>query len=139
MTKKPLSIFISQPMSGKNPEDVKKRRDMVINRLHDAYGETYDVHCISTYERTDAPENATRLWYLGAAIQDMADADLICVVTNDGPANGCMIEICVAELYDIPIIEVAIDDDGTGIIIENPFMETRHTLYDQMTKYFEES
>lgn len=94
-------IFISQPMNGRFENDILKERDSIyidwldLNHYH-AYDELID-----SYTKTNVPDGAGRLWYLGDSIQKMADADVVILAPGWEKAAGCCVEFEVAKRYGI--------------------------------------
>ena len=102
-------IFISQPMNGLTDEEIIKVRDEAIEELREIYQFFYknkELEIVSTTELNKheiIPKNPHRLWWLGRAIQLLADVDEIYMCKGWEDASGCCVEKYVATLYNIDI------------------------------------
>ena len=89
-------IFISQPMNGKTNEEIKNKRDSIIDRLR----ENESVEIIDSFFK-DAPHDTKPLWYLGESIKLMSEADIVFFCNGWRTARGCQIEHDCALEYGI--------------------------------------
>ena len=89
-------IFISQPMNGKTNEEIKNKRDSIIDRLR----ENESVEIIDSFFK-DAPHDTKPLWYLGESIKLMSEADIVFFCNGWQTARGCQIEHDCALEYGI--------------------------------------
>ena len=89
-------IFISQPMNGKTNEEIKNKRNYIIDRLR----ENECVEIIDSFFK-DAPHDAKPLWYLGESIKLMSEADVVLFCDGWQTARGCQIEHDCALEYGI--------------------------------------
>ena len=89
-------IFISQPMNGKTNEEIKNKRDSIIDRLR----ENESVEIIDSFFK-DKPYEASPLWYLGESIKLMSEADIVFFCNGWQTARGCQIEHDCALEYGI--------------------------------------
>lgn len=102
------NVFISQPMRGFTEKAILNKRkeatDKIIKIVNEVYGKT-KVNIIDSY-LVDTPPNTVNaaVYYLGRAIQQLSEADIIFVCNGYKKARGCLIEEQVAKLYNIPII-----------------------------------
>lgn len=91
-----LKVFISQPMHGLSDDQIAHARRMVVGylarALDEVAGREYTIKVINTIRRDDAPENASRMWYLGQSIQDMDEADILVLAKGWREATGCRCE-----------------------------------------------
>ena len=91
-----LKLFLSQPMNGLSDEQIINRRRIAVGYIARAIEEVdereYSIKVINPIHRDDAPENASRLWYLGRAIQDMEEADILVLAKGWREAKGCRCE-----------------------------------------------
>lgn len=99
-----MKVFISQPMKGLKPEEIKKSRNDIIDGLKGKFG---DVEIIDSYIEDNVPKCSNEsVWYLGQSICMLADADLLVVAKGWNEANGCRIEYEVAKTYGIPVMSM---------------------------------
>lgn len=93
---KELKLFVSQPMNGLSEEVIFGKRRIAVGYIARAINEIaereYTIKVVNPVHREDAPDNASRLWYLGRAIQDMDDADILVLVRGWREAKGCRVE-----------------------------------------------
>lgn len=108
---KPLKLFISHKMSGLTDEEIKDIRWKAIEEattlLDKKLGkDSYELEVIDNYNHNDAPKDSSRLWHLGRSIQQMPDADYVYFYQENGTkmANGCMVEMLICILYNIPML-----------------------------------
>lgn len=95
-------LFISQPMRGKTDEEIKAERAKAIQSAEEIAGEPVEV-IDSFFE--NAPVNAKPLWFLGKALELLADADVAYFAPGWKEARGCRIEHTCANEYDIFCID----------------------------------
>ena len=94
-------IFISQPMNGKTNEEIKNKRDSIIDRLSTQFArENECVEIIDSFFK-DKPYEASPLWYLGESIKLMSEADVVLFCNGWQTARGCQIEHDCALEYGI--------------------------------------
>ena len=94
-------IFISQPMNGKTNEEIKNKRDSIIDRLSTQFArENECVEIIDLFFK-DKPYEASPLWYLGESIKLMSEADVVFFCNGWQTARGCQIEHDCALEYGI--------------------------------------
>lgn len=86
-----IKAFISQPMRGKNDEDIKKERDM-INVWCKA--RNYDVIDTIFDFGDESP-----IYYLAKSIEAMSKANIVIFMNGREEARGCRIEYEVAKAY----------------------------------------
>ena len=105
-------IFVSVPMHGRKLDeinaDIRKAVDAFINwnDEHDTY--TEDVEFVDTLAQ-DGPDvevKNERIWYLGKAIQKLADCDGIIFCEGATYAHGCQVEYEVASLYAMKMFTI---------------------------------
>jgi hypothetical protein len=97
-----MKVFISQPMTGKTDEEIKKERSTMIEEAKRLFGD--DVEIIDSFFE-GAPYNAAPLWFLGKAIQLLSTADAAMFAKGWSEARGCKMEYLAAKEYGIRIIE----------------------------------
>lgn len=98
-----MKIFISQPMNGKEAEEIQRERDIAIFKLKAKYGK--DVEIIDSFVK-DFPKDANAAWFLGRSIELLSSADGALFLGNWYEARGCRIERNVCHEYGIEIIKL---------------------------------
>lgn len=94
-------LFISCPMKGRTEENIKKSMEQMHKIAEIIFDQELEV--IPTYIADNPPENNNKaIWYLGKAIQLMADADYFIGAEYPDFFRGCAIENEVARSYGIP-------------------------------------
>ena len=106
-----MRIFISQPMSGKDANDIIEERKWAIKTAKEKYGR--DIEIIDSYiddeYRTSFEKdfgkiiNNFSVYWLGMAIGYLSEADALVMVGDWENSKGCKIEKMVAETYGIEI------------------------------------
>lgn len=97
-----MNVFISQPMNGKTNSEIKRARIAAMDHVEMLFpGE--DVKFIDSFFE-DAPHDAKPLWFLGASLQKMADADAVYFCRGWNNARGCKVEWEAAKAYGLKII-----------------------------------
>ena len=99
-----VKIFLSQPMSGLTNEEILEERETETRLIRRKFPNAEFISSFSVSPIENVPENADRLWYLGRAIQMMADADMIVFLPGSDYADGCRVESQVANIYNILIL-----------------------------------
>ena len=94
-----MKVFISQPMRGKNKEEIFEVRDAIINYLNKIYSENIEI--VDSYIENS---EKSQLWLLGEAIKKLSTADLMFLAPGWTFSRGCIIEELAATTYGIPII-----------------------------------
>lgn len=98
-------LFISCPMKGRTEENIRKSMEQM-HKIAEIYFDQ-KLEVIPTYIEDNPPENSNQaVWYLGRAIQLMADADYFIGIEHSGFFKGCNIEDDVARCYGIRSIRV---------------------------------
>ena len=122
-----IKVFISQPMTKPDKEDVLKlrektkeciinNRELVASLLNiDADDTSIDIKFVSTYERI-APEYAPRLYYLGEAIKDLGETDVVVFCDGWENARGCIVEKAAVDTFKIPYIVTNLFNNEVTII-----------------------
>ena len=104
-----MKVFISQPMSGLTDEEIAVVRDQAIEEIKKIYyffEERGELEIVSaTYIRDGEviPENPSRIWYLGRAIQMMDGVTVIYMCKGWENSKGCKVEHLVATEHEILI------------------------------------
>lgn len=103
--KKPIKVFISQPMSGLSMEEIMKTRERGFEEFLSRINEEVEVILIDNVNHPNLDElTATPFDYLGEDIVLMKDADYIFFVEGWENSRGCNIEHCMATTYNIPVM-----------------------------------
>lgn len=93
-------LFISCPMKGRTEENIRKSMEQM-HKIAEIYFDQ-KLEVIPTYIEDNPPENSNQaIWYLGRAIQLMAEADYFIGIEYCESFNGCYIEDSVARKYGI--------------------------------------
>ena len=96
-----MKVLISQPMNGRNQEEIKKERQDIIEKFNKMH-----IEVINTLFEEEAPDNCNvAVYYLGKSISAMKDIDAIYMCDNWLNARGCRIENRVAREYGIKILD----------------------------------
>lgn len=98
-----MKIFISQPMKGRDAEEIQKEREEAILALKEKYGE--EVEIVDSFVK-DFPKDANAAWFLGRSIELLSSADGALFLGNWYEARGCRIERNVCREYGIEIIKL---------------------------------
>lgn len=101
-----MKVFISLKMNGRSEEDIEKDQNKALSILKDDLiekgllkdGEPLEL--ISTIKHKNVPINAPRLWYLGASIQKLSEADYVYFYDKWWQAKGCWVEFMAANIYE---------------------------------------
>lgn len=97
-----MKVFISSPMRGKTYEQLIAERKAIITEITPLI--PTDVEFINSIIKD--PIEHPSLWYLGTALQMLADADLAVFSKGWDKARGCRIEYQCAKDYGIPTLEI---------------------------------
>ena len=98
-----MKIFISQPMNGKEAEEIQRERDIAICALKAKYGK--DVEIIDSFVK-DFPKDANAAWFLGKSIQLLSSADGVLFLGDWFEARGCRMERRICYEYGIDIVRL---------------------------------
>ena len=100
---KKFNVFISLPMHGRSVEEIRKRQHDIFNSIAKSGWVLMDTIT------DENPEDASRLWYLGRAIQLLGDADLVVFSDDWRKAKGCHVEHMACIKYGIAFIDLSDD------------------------------
>lgn len=106
-----MKVFLSQPMSGRPREEILKERSTVLEELQKMHGD--DIELIRSYFNTEEYPNLPKhpsLYFLGMAIQRMADADMVYFMEGWDKSRGCVIEYECARMYNLDCYELVWKD-----------------------------
>lgn len=100
-----MRVFLSYPMHGRTREECLKFREELTRHIKDSDEWVDNLDCEGhNFEETP------RLWYLGEAIKLLGTCDAIMVHPHGWSSKGCTVELEVAELYGIPVIDIGDPD-----------------------------
>ena len=110
-----MKVMISQPMNGRNQEEINKERQDIIEKFNKMH-----IEVINTLFNEEVLENCNvAVYYLGKSISAMKDIDALYMCDNWFNARGCRIENQVAREYGIKILD-------KNFFTNNPIMTTRN-------------
>lgn len=93
-------LFISCPMNGRTEENIRKSMEKMHRIAEIVFDQELEV--IPTYITDNPPKNAQQaVWYLGKAIQMMAEADFYIGIGYSDFFHGCSVENDIAQKYGI--------------------------------------
>lgn len=92
--------MISQPMKGKEKEQINAEREAIVKQLESEGHEVLDTVF------ADSPEEAQNkpVWYFSKAIEAMSKVDAMYFMEGWEEARGCKLEHQIAEAYGIKIL-----------------------------------
>ena len=109
-----MKVMISQPMNGRNQEEINKERQDIIEKFNKMH-----IEVINTLFNEEVLENwNVAVYYLGKSISAMKDIDALYMCDNWFNARGCRIENQVAREYGIKILD-------KNFFVNKPIMATR--------------
>lgn len=110
-----MKVMISQPINGRNEEEIKKERQDIIEKFNKMH-----IEVINTLFNEEVPDSCNAaVYYLGKSISAMKDIDALYMCDNWMNAEGCRIENQVAREYGIKILH-------KDFFTNNPIMTTRN-------------
>ena len=92
-----MKVMISQPMNGRKDEDIKKEREIVINKLKKMHIDVLDTF----FEDEVLGVDRADIYLLSKAIYKMCEADAVLFIGDWQNARGCRVEHLVAKSYNI--------------------------------------
>ena len=96
-----MKIFISQPMNGRDNNEIKEERLRIIEALKVEYGD--DVEILESFFE-NAPYDARPLWFLGKSFEVLSTADKAFFANDWSLSSGCEMEHNACVKYGIEII-----------------------------------
>jgi hypothetical protein len=102
-----MKAFISIPMRGRDETEIRKDQNEWFENLKEDFKSQKrdeDLKLIETINKPNAPENASRLWYLGESIKLLGEADVVFFPYGWWTATGCWVEFFAANLYEKEVI-----------------------------------
>ena len=116
-----MKVMISQPMNGRNEEEIKKERQMIVDKFNKMH-----IEVIDTLFTEVAPQDCNvAVYYLGKSISAMKDIDALYMCDNWSNARGCRIENQVAREYGIKILDK--DFFANKQVLDNNYFERSDT------------
>ena len=100
-----MKIMISQPMSGLSLSEIAYQRDKIERKLESLGHEVINSYCKEFNEENRCDLAHVPVYYLGKALQKMAECDAVYFAEGWELARGCVIERAVAEKYGLIIME----------------------------------
>ena len=94
--------FISQPMKGLTPEQIKHAREKAVKYLQDRGYEVLETYFGEDFEKSTAENKA--LLYLGESIKYMAEARIAYFCHGWKEARGCVVEHQAAVGYGLSVV-----------------------------------
>ena len=100
-------VYISQPMNGKTKKEIKDEREKAIEELcKQQHIPRKEIVVIDNLIRNTSPKEAHKsLWYLGASLVLMSQADIVYFAEGWEYARGCIIEHRCVDLYGLDYLE----------------------------------
>ena len=92
-------VFISQPMTGRTVEDIKRERAEVMKEVKDRYPNCI-IEEINSFNK-DVLNDGDPITELGKCISLMSKADLVIFCKGWSKSRGCMVEHECADQYDL--------------------------------------
>lgn len=98
-----LMVYISQPMTDRNPKEIELMRAHAESYIRSHVSTNMDIRFINNYRESWGPDHMKPVEALGRSIQLLADADVAYFCPGWEFSNGCRVERQCCQLYDIPI------------------------------------
>ena len=96
----PIKLYISQPMRGREYDDIiRERKQLIADAAVSLQAD--DIRPLETLHRNGKTKP---LAMLVRSVEQMAEADAIIFARDWRDARGCRVEHFVASQYDIPIL-----------------------------------
>ena len=96
-----MKVMISQPMIGRNEEEIKNEREEIIEKLN-----KMNIEVINTLFTEEPPRDCNEaIFYLAKSIDAMKDIDALYMCDNWIGSRGCRVEHLVAQQYGIKILD----------------------------------
>lgn len=100
-----MKIMISQPMSGLSLSEIAYQRDKIERKLESLGHEVANSYFKEFNEENRCDLAHVPVYYLGKALQKMAECDAVYFAEGWELSRGCVIERAVAENYGLLIME----------------------------------
>ena len=108
MAEKTIKIFISQPMTGRKDDVVKKEREDIEEICRWKYGENIQILDTFIEGWTEKEEYTSKkpLWFLGHCMEALSEADVVVYTSGWESSKGCRLEREACKIYSIPLISL---------------------------------
>ena len=98
-----MRIFLSLGMRGRDEKAILEDIAMATRYAKSMYAESAtECEVINTYSQEEAPEDASRIYYLGRSIQVLGSCDQVWFINDWENYRGCLVEYEVCKIYGIP-------------------------------------
>ena len=105
-----MKLFVSLPMHDRYEEDIREEMEGIRNLIEQEF-ET-EVELIDSVRHGEPPADILhRNWYLGQSISKLAQANVVAFAPEWRNAHGCIIERMVCDFYNIPFIDINLDEN----------------------------
>ena len=96
-----MKVFISMPMKSKSTQQVKVEMDKVFDYIKEKLPEAELIDSVvdGADKEIAIKGDSVGAWYLGKAIQLLAEADIVFFVNDWAKYRGCFLEHEVAKKY----------------------------------------
>jgi hypothetical protein len=95
-----MRIIISQPMKGLPTEEIRKRKEAVVNEIVEKGHKV-----VNTIFTEDPPKDCNQgLWFLAKSLEAIADCDAVFFMSGWERARGCKLEYEACKQYGVQII-----------------------------------
>ncbi len=98
---RPLKVFISQPMAGREGKDIEDERERIMLLCEKKLGKVREIASYSPLRKERKP-----LKELGRSIQLMSGADVVVFASGWSYARGCKVERMCAENYGMEVLDM---------------------------------
>ena len=98
-----MRIFLSLGMRDRDENDMLADIAEATHYAKSLYAESAtECEVINAYNQEEAPEDASRMYYLGRSIQILGSCDQVWFINDWENYRGCRAEYEICRLYDIP-------------------------------------
>lgn len=95
-----IKIFLSHPMSGFTPEEVKSHRDFYLQEIRKILGDE-EVELVANYKDTLIDDPKAEVKYLIHALKHLPEADIVFFAPTWFKSRGCRIEYMIVQEYNL--------------------------------------
>lgn len=95
-----MKVFVSQPMRGKNKEEIEAARKAAIEKFNEQFPDN-EYEIIDSV--LDVNDDYPPLYWLSQSLQLLSTADLILMMPDWTKTRGCVIEYLCASRYSITV------------------------------------
>lgn len=99
-----MKVFISQPVRGREPEDILKEREKVMDYVRKFHPDAEEIHSYVQNIQLDA--RIPELSVLGMSLTMMAHADLVVFAPHWIVSRGCQMEYRAADAFGLEIMDM---------------------------------